>query len=67
MTVEAPFHLLPNLLSAARIVMTPLAGLAPEALILTGAHGLVALLLVLSGGAYVATWWRKWRLFREAG
>lgn len=47
--------------------MTPLAGLAPEALILTGAHGLVALLLVLSGGAYVATWWRKWRLFREAG
>lgn len=44
-----------------------LAGLAPESLILTGFHGLVALLLVLSGGAYVATWWRKWRLFREAG
>lgn len=53
----------------ALLLLTPawqLAGLDPQSVFLSGFHGGVALILVLSGGAYVMTWWRKWRSFREA-
>lgn len=50
------------------LLITPASRLlAPpgETVLLPGMHWLVAFLLILSGGAYVRTWWRRWVAFRE--
>lgn len=60
---------LATLMLLALLLITPasrLLALPQEGVVLSGMQWLVAFLLILSGGAYVHTWWQRWVAFREA-